>query len=116
MSKIEDFAKNWDNTFNAADLAKLATFYAASARAVPAGGSPVDGPKAIADFFADVRSKGLTTHQIEVLNTSEHGNIAIATGTWSLTASSGADKFGGNWVNVLERDGEGWKILLHTWN
>lgn len=113
---IENFAKTWDSAFNAGDLTSLARSYAKPGRAIPAGGAPVDGQDAIAAFFADVRSKGLTTHKITVQSVTERGNTAIATGLWQLSGASAAEKFGGNWVNILERDGDSWKILLHTWN
>jgi uncharacterized protein (TIGR02246 family) len=118
-NEIETFAKAWDDAFNSGDVAKLAGFYASSGRVIPAGGKPAEGRDAIADFFAGVRANGLTKHEIKVHTVVDRGDAAIAVGTWNLSGLSetgdGAS-FGGNWVNVLARDGAGWKILLHTWN
>jgi len=118
-NELETFAKAWDGAFNSGDMAKLAGFYASSGRVIPAGGKSVEGRDAIADFFAGVRANGLTKHEIKVHTVVDRGDTAIATGTWNLSGSSetgdGAS-FGGNWVNVLARDGAGWTILLHTWN
>lgn len=113
---IETFTSAWDTAFNAGDFASLARTYAKTGRAIPAGGAPVEGQDTIAAFFADVRSKGLTKHQITIQSLTERGDTAIATGRWQLSGASRTEKFGGNWVNVLERDGDSWKILLHTWN
>ncbi len=117
--EIKTFAETWDSAFNAGDMAKLAGFYAAHPVVIPAGGMPVEGQEGIGAFFASVRGQGLTTHRIDVQAVIDRGDTAIARGTWSLngTAEGGGDlKFGGNWVNVLTRDGGTWKILLHTWN
>lgn len=116
---VQAQAKSWDSAFNAGDISKLSSFYAAGASIVPAGGAPVAGPDAIGAFFADVRAKGLSRHEIGISSVVERGDTVIATGTWKLTGKSDggeAMSFGGNWVNVLGRDSEGWKILLHTWN
>ncbi len=113
------FAAKWDQLFNAGDVANLEGLYASEASVVPAGGAPVKGPSDIGKFFADIRSKGLTRHEIAVHSLIERGDTIVAIGTWSLGGvdGEGADqKFGGNWVNVLGRDGDSWKILLHTWN
>jgi ketosteroid isomerase-like protein len=116
---VQAQAKSWDSAFNAGDISKLASFYAAGASIVPAGGTPVAGPDAIGAFFADVQAKGLTRHEIGVSSVIDRGDTVIAIGTWKLTGKSDSGEvqsFGGNWVNVLARDGDGWKIQLHTWN
>lgn len=116
---IEAFAKTWDETFDAGDLSKLKGLYAGSARVIPSGGAPVEGQDAISALFAEVRANGLTKHNIEVRNIVTRGDTIIASGAWSLSGTSKggeAQKFGGNWVNVLGREGDSWKILLHTWN
>lgn len=117
--EIEAFASAWDQSFSAGDFAKLKGFYADTARVIPSGGKPVEGQEGIAAFFADVRSNGLTTHAIDVQSVTARGDTVIASGGWSLSGANSAgepQKFGGNWVNVLARDGDSWKILLHTWN
>jgi ketosteroid isomerase-like protein len=119
MADFHDSAAQWDRSFNSGDLVKLESHYAPGASVVPAGGAPVQGASAIGQFFADIRAKGLTRHQIAVQSVVERGDTAVAIGTWSLSGADGngdAQSFGGNWVNVLGRDGDTWKILLHTWN
>jgi len=114
ISDFIAFAAKWDQLFNEGDVAKLENLYDTEATVVPAGGAPAKGPAEIGQFFMDVRSKGLTRHEIAVHSCIERGGVAVAIGTWSL--SGGDQEFGGNWVNVLGRDGDTWKIILHTWN
>lgn len=119
MADIHAFAAKWDQLFNGGDMSNLRGLYASDASVVPAGGTPVKGAVDIGKFFADIRSKGLTRHEIAVRSLIERGDTAVAIGTWNLSgadANGEAQKFGGNWVNVLGRDGDTWKILLHTWN
>jgi len=117
--EIETVAKTWDDTFNSGDTAKLADFYAASGRVIPAGGAPLEGREEIAKFFSGVRANGLTKHEIKVGSIIDRGETVVASGTWSLSGpgdkGEGAS-FGGNWVNVLARNDSGWTVLLHTWN
>jgi ketosteroid isomerase-like protein len=119
MSDFRAFAAKWDQFFNEGDVAKLEGLYDTEATVVPAGGVPAKGPAEIGKFFVDVRSNGLTRHEIAVHSLIERGDTAVAIGTWSLSGVDGSgkdQKFGGNWVNVLGRDGDTWRILLHTWN
>ena len=118
-SDFQKFAAQWDRLFNAGDVSNLENLYASGASVVPAGGAPVKGPREIGKFFADIRSKGLTRHEIGVQSLIERGDTAVVIGTWALSgadANGEAQAYGGNWVNVLGRDGDTWKILLHTWN
>lgn len=119
MADFQDFAAQWDRLFNAGDLSKLETLYASGASVIPAGGAPAKGPSEIGKFFAGVRSNGLTRHEIAVKSLAARGDTVVATGTWALSGANSAGEaqaFGGNWVNVLGREGDAWKILLHTWN
>ena len=47
------------------------------------------------------------------------GYATAMAGKWQLSGpgEGGAKaQFGGNWVNVLEKTADGWRVLLHTWN
>lgn len=118
-SEIAALAQMWDQAFSSGDIAKLTAFYADTARVIPAGGTVVEGRDAIGAFFADIRANGLTKHSIDVQTVVARGDTVIASGRWSLTGANQtgeAQQFGGNWINILGRDGGEWKILLHTWN
>ena len=86
---------------------------------IPAGGSPVQGADKISAFFADLQAKGFKDHKITVQDTTQRGETVILTGLWQLTGpgeGGQSQSYGGNWVNVLEPHGDGWRALLHTWN
>ena len=116
---VQANAAKWDDTFNQGDTAGLGGFYAAEGLVIPAGGAPVAGPAAIGKFFADLQSKGFSNHKITVDSVIDKGDTVVASGKWQLTGpgEGGApQQYGGNWVNVLGRNGDRWDILLHTWN
>lgn len=115
---VEASATRWDETFNKGDTG-LAAFYASAALVVPVGGSSVVGPDAIGKFFADLQSKGSSDHKITVHAVMDRGDTLIATGAWQLSGPSEdgtREQYGGNWVNILGREGADWRILLHMWN
>ena len=117
--QIHALTRTWDDAFNAGDMTRLAEFYAPEAGVVPAGSAPANGPQAIADFFIGLQEKGFRDHKIAVGSVLDKGDTIIATGKWQLAGPGEAGAvatYGGNWVNVFGRDGDGWRILLHTWN
>lgn len=119
MSDVKAAAERWDAAFNSGDTGTLAGFYAGDAQVVPAGGAPVAGADAIGKFFAGLIDGGYCNHKITVERVEEKGPVTIATGKWTLMGpEEGGEKpqFGGNWVNVLERGDNGWRVLLHMWN
>jgi ketosteroid isomerase-like protein len=116
---ITTSAHNWDKAFNSGDINGLAAFYATNAQVIPAGGAPVGGPDAIGAFFADLKSKGFSDHAITVDKVLDLGTTQVAIGKWQLKGpSDGGSKtqYGGNWVNVLSRSSNDWRIVLHIWN
>ncbi len=116
---VQAAAERWDAAFNSNDIATLSGYYAAEARVLPAGGAPVVGAEAAGAFFADLIAKGFAGHKVTIEHVEDKGPFAIATGKWQLQgpAEDGVrPAYGGNWVNVLERSGAGWRVLLHTWN
>ncbi len=70
-------AAKWDETFNMGDTAGLAGFYAPEALVVPAGGTAVTGPDAIGKFFANLQSKGFSSHEITVDAVMDKGDILL---------------------------------------
>ncbi|WP_419951278.1 YybH family protein [Methylobacterium sp.] len=109
----------WDQTFNKGDTAALGKLYSRDGKVIPAGGTSVQGPEGIAAFFADLQSKGFKDHKITVEDATLKGETLLLTGRWQLNGpgdSGDTQSYGGNWVNVLERQGDDWRTLLHTWN
>ena len=118
-SQNQALADTWDETFNKGDTSSLGKLYSSNGKVIPAGGAPVMGPEAIAAFFADLQVKGFKDHKITVQDAVEKGGALIFTGRWQLSGPGEGGRtqdYGGNWVNVLERQGDGWRTVLHTWN
>ncbi len=116
--QVHAAAEKWDKTYNG-DTAGLSKLYTANATVIPAGGSPVTGTDAIQKFFTDVKAKGYDAHKITVQNVEPKGNVVIAYGRWEMVGpgDGGAKKtLQGNWINVMERQGDELRTVLHTWN
>lgn len=116
---FQKLASRWDSTFNSGDMTGLSKFYANDGSVVPAGGTPIDGSAGIAEFFGDLRAKGFAEHRIDVAKVVSKGETAIATGTWQLNGpgdNGTTQLYSGNWINVLAREGQNWRIVLHSWN
>lgn len=112
-------ADRWDQVYNSGDLDSLGKPYAADAMVVPKGAA-VSGSESIQKFFAGLKSKGFDDHKVKVQAAQMRGDLLVATGRWQMSGpggEGGAKKtFEGNWVNVLQKEGTGWRSVLHTWN
>lgn len=111
-------AETWDKTYNGGDMDALAKLYAPEAQVIPKGAA-VSGPANIQTFFSGLKAKGFDDHRITVQSARERGDVLMLSGRWEMKGpgEGGARKtFEGNWVNVLERRGDGWRTVLHTWN
>ena len=110
-------ASQWDAAYNRDDMEALGKLYTPDAIVVTKGATQTrDG---IPKFFAGLKSKGWDDHKTTVRNTVAKDNLLIVSGRWEMTGpvEGGAKKkFEGNWVNVLERQKDGWRTVLHTWN
>ena len=114
-SQVQAAAERWDQSFNKGDAQSLAQNYTPDAVVLPAGGPAIAGQDNIQKFFADVIGKGFNQHKIDVAAVEMKGDVAIAYGRWQ---AMGPDKkqYQGHWTNVLERQGDQWRTVLHTWN
>lgn len=118
-SVVQSAAAKWDEAFNKADAAEIASMYGAEAVVVPSGGSPVVGNRSIQQFWADLFNKGYGEHKVTLGQAEAKGDLGYAYGRWQATVpdESGVRKqHEGNWFNVMERQGDQWKIVLHSWN
>lgn len=111
-------ADRWDQSFNSGDIEMLATLYGADAEVVTKG-APLSDGASIRTYFAGLKTKGFSDHKITVQSAKAKGDLLLASGRWEASGpgDGGARKvFSGNWVNVLERQGDSWRTVLHTWN
>jgi uncharacterized protein (TIGR02246 family) len=113
----------YDEAFNKNDAAALAALYTEDAVEVTDEG-PIYGREAIEKHFADVfKQVHVSNHLGKVDQYSPHiigpGNEIWANGEWSLTfqgKSGGPIQAKGYWSAIDTREGDTWKIRIHTWN
>jgi uncharacterized protein (TIGR02246 family) len=118
-SQGQAIADRWDQAFNGRNQAELGELYSPDGKVIPAGGTAVSGPEKIQAFFTDLQAKGFNGHKITVQDVISRGDTLVLTGRWELNGPGEGGEtqtYGGNWVNVLERQGDSWRTLLHTWN
>lgn len=111
-------ADRWDKSYNSGDMDGLKGLYVADAMVIPKGAA-VSGADGIKTFFAGLKAKGFDDHKVKVQSAQMKGDVLVVTGRWQMTGpgEGGAKKpFEGNWVNLMERQGDGWRTILHTWN
>ena len=110
-------ADRWDQAYNADDMDGLAKLYTSDAIVVPKG-APVNAD-GIPKFLAGLKAKGFDNHRVTVNSAIPKDKMMVVTGRWEMMGpgEGGAKKkFEGNWVNVMERQANEWKTVLHTWN
>lgn len=111
-------AERWDQIYNKGDMDGLKTLYVTDAMVIPKGAA-VSGADSIQTFFSGLKTKGFDDHKVKVQAAQMRGDLLVATGRWQMSGpgEGGAKKaFEGNWVNVFQKEGTGWRSVLHTWN
>ncbi|WP_375410329.1 YybH family protein [uncultured Methylobacterium sp.] len=112
-------AERWDQAYNKGDMDGLKGLYVSDAMVIPKGAA-VSGADSIQTFFSGLKSKGFDDHTVKVQAAQMRGDLLVATGRWQMSGpggEGGAKKtFEGNWVNVFQKEGTGWRSVLHTWN
>lgn len=108
----------WDRSFNAGDMDTLVMLYGPDAEVVTKG-APLSDSASIRTYFTNLKAKGFADHKVAVQSAKAKGTLVIARGRWEASGPGDGDArkvFSGNWVNVLERQGDSWRTVLHTWN
>lgn len=117
QAEAQSAASRWDEAYNGGDMDALGRLYSPDAIVVTKGTQQTS--EGIQTFFSGLKSKGWDGHRTTVKSALPKDNLLIVSGRWQMTGpgEGGAKKtFEGNWVNVLERRGDGWLTVLHTWN
>jgi uncharacterized protein (TIGR02246 family) len=117
QSDAQGAATKWDEAYNNGDMEALGKLYTPDAIVVTKG-MPQSG-EGIQKFFSGLKSKGWDEHKTSVRTALPKDNLLIVSGRWEMVGPGDGGtkkKFEGNWVNVMERRGDGWRTVLHTWN
>ena len=117
QAEAQSAADKWDQAYNKGDMGALAGTYSKDAVVIPKSG-PQTG-EGIQKFFSGLKEKGWEEHKTSVKSAVTKDKLIIVTGRWEMMGpgEGGAKKkFEGNWVNVMEKQSDGLKTVLHTWN
>lgn len=111
---IEDAVQQYVAASNRGDAEALANLYADDAVLLPPDHEPIQGRKAIGDFWRQGTDEGLavTTLSIEV-----EGDLGYLVGRYNLPATDDEPADSGKYVMCLKRQRDGsWKLTADIWN
>lgn len=108
---VEEIDRAYQQALQAGDPAAIVALHADDAVVLPPDGPALRGRSAIEAEYAERYTEGqdvtLTTEEVVV---AESGDLAYIVG-------SSSDPDGpGKYLTVLQRDGDGWKIVADAWN
>ncbi len=120
VAAIKAEAPVWFTKYNAGDADGVAGLYAEDAVVLAPGTAAVAGRAAIRGLIASDIAKttagGFTLTGDEVTDAGVSGDMAWATGTFSVTDSSGATVDRGKYVTIYRRAEGKWPIIRDIWN
>jgi uncharacterized protein (TIGR02246 family) len=99
---------------NQGDIETLTSLYADDAVLLPPDHAPIEGRKAIEEFWRQGTDHGLrvTTLRLEVA-----GDVGYLIGRYNLPATTKAEADSGKYVMCLKRQRDGaWKLTADIWN
>ena len=111
--QIEAVHVKWLEALNQGDVDAMSMVYTPGTVQIDAFGRTMG---VNSEFVQALHKKGITLSMpIEGVRALKGGQSAIAYGTFvSKYADPSVPPGQGNWVQVYERDGEGWKIVAHA--
>ena len=120
--EVQRRASRSGELYTAGDLGGLAAVYSEDGRAMPPGGSTVQGRPAMQQFWQGVHDSGVEAISTEPLEVEVAGELAYEIGRGILTVRGGAGPDSGTsevvvrYVIVWRRQGGGWQIAIDIWN
>jgi ketosteroid isomerase-like protein len=111
--QVEAVHMKWLEALNNGDVDALSTTYTPATIQIDAFGRTVG---VNAEFVQGVHKKGIVVSMpIDGVQALKGGQAAIAYGTFtSKYADPNVPPGQGNWVQVFQREGDGWKIVAHA--
>ena len=114
-SVLSKLAKEWGDTFNAKNAAKVAAMYMEDATVNPPNEPAVQGRKNIQAWVQQMIDSGMSNLVLTPTESTFSGNIAYEAGTYSATVTPPGGKpvtDKGKYVVVLKQAGGNW-LLAH---
>ena len=107
----------WAREWSAKNLDALMDLYADDAVFLTATGSRTTGKAAIRELFKQALAGSGSQLKVYSRSTEESGNLAYDSGEYDeVSTINGVTKKGaGNYLVVLRRDGNRWRIVQHMW-
>jgi uncharacterized protein (TIGR02246 family) len=116
--ELEQFARDFEASYNRQDATALAALFTQDAVNVTEG--PIlHGRQAIETFYADVFAAGWSGLTINVDQSNTTDNVTTSVGAWGATGpgpNRTSRMHRGNWADVLVREAGSWKIRLLSSN
>lgn len=112
--EVEAVIAQWEDAINKGDAKKAAALFTQDAINLDGSGMATT-PESIEAKEADVISKGITLAvTVETVQPVLGGDAVLAAGPFSATfkANPSAPRTQGNWVHLLIREGNAWKIRM----
>ena len=110
----------WDDAFNAGDLARLLELYTEQAVDMPPNLPVLEGKAAIEADLQYVLEEFDAHHETSIIDIKVDGDLAVerAAYTMELTPKTGGDTMTevGKHVVVRQQVGDEWKVLWEIWN
>ena len=115
QAEVTAAAEKMEVAFNEKDAATLTALYAENAIVMPPGIEPLKGHDAIRAMWESLDA-ATPTLALQTTDVMPVGNLAIETGSWSMTAPDGSHVDHGSYLAVWKKTDGGWKMIRDTWN
>jgi uncharacterized protein (TIGR02246 family) len=119
-STVARLNEAWQSAYKAADSNRLASLYAEDALVMAPGGEPLQGRKAIQNFFAydfkDFPKHSLTTKSLRV---EACGTLLVDSGEYKYDGISTEGKpvhIMGNYITTFKKTDGNWHTAIEIWN
>lgn len=120
LAALQAVDQQWEQAFNAGDVNKVTSLYAADAVLLPPDATVAYGQKAIREFFtqfvADSRKSGITLHLGAKPDGGVSGDWGWCSGTYTATDKSGKVVDTGKYLSVPHKENGVWRYVRDTWN
>ena len=116
-SQVTKISEQWAKEWSAKNLNSVVDLYAEDAVFLPSTGSRVTGRPAIRELFAGALAAHTSQIQVRSKVSEQSGNLAFDSGEYEETSTAGGvTRTGrGNYLVVLRREGNRWRIVQHMW-